>query len=248
MHQSITHNFMLLLTNGAFGGGGEPADIQPMSPYKWRQLVSAATAMNVVRYISMGAEMLREEKYADPALFAALAATGNGASEQAFDHTTAHLFNHWTQKALEEVREEEMNAQDTSDETLILLDYIIRNAEYIITKDTSVEGIVEMGCYIRDGKDRIDYEKLHSWLSRIGLVQIASMEGNMLISCLQFSAEEIPFVTRPFPKARRLFMNAVENVFRKHSFSTMTRLNVAMLETISHRFVNAISMVTDIEE
>lgn len=239
---------MLLLVNGAFGGSKDAIHLLPMSPYKWRQLVVAAVNMNVMRYIARGAEMLKDEKHIHQALFEALIEKDHGVQEQEFDPTTAHLFNHWTNTTLDEVREEEMNAYNTSDETLILLDYIIKNAEHIITKDISVEGIVTMGCYIRDNKNKIDYDKLRSWLSRIGLVQIASMEGNMLISCLHFTAEELPFVTRPFSKAQRLFMHSVNKVFRKHSFSTLTRMNVAMLETLSYRFVKAISTVTDIEE
>lgn len=239
---------MQLLIHGAFGGDIPTAGLLPMSPYKWRRLAAAAVEMNVVRYMTRGAGIFKENGNAVPALSEALAAADNGIKEHAFDPTTAHLFNHWTQKTLEEVREEEMNAHDTSDETLILLDYIIKNAEHIITKDTNIEGIVDMGRYIRANNSKIDYDKLRSWLSRIGLVQIASMEGNMLISCLHFEAEELPFVTRPFPKARRLFMHSVNNVFKNHTFSPVTRMNVAMLETISHRFINAISKVTDIEE
>ena len=94
----------------------------------------------------------------------------------------------------------------------------------------------------------MEYKELCAWLARIGLVQVASMEGNMLISCMHFSADEMPFVIKPFRKARRLFVDTIENAFSKHSFSTMTRMNVAMLETISHRFSSAISLVTDIEE
>ena len=105
-----------------------------------------------------------------------------------------------------------------------------------------------MGQYIREQGEKIDYDKLRLWLAYIGLVQIASVEGNMLISCMGFAAEELPFVIKPYHKAKRLFMNSITKVFGKHSFSTMTRMNIAMLETISHRFVSAISLVTDIEE
>lgn len=248
MHAVITHNLMLLLERGAFGQSADGETLLPMSPHKWRKLVMAAKELNLLRYVAAGARESEAEADVSPVLFEALAAQGDGKQEVPFDSSTAHLFNHWTQKRLESVREEEMNAHDTSDETLILLDIIIKNAEYIVTKDTSIDGIVTLGRYIREHKNGIDYNKLQHWLADIGLVQIASMEGNMLISCMHLSQDEMPFVIKPYRKARRLFMNSVEKVFQKHSFSNMTRMNVAMLETISHRFVTAISMVTDIEE
>lgn len=248
MHSSIIHNLTILLESGAYGHSDSTESIVAMSPHKWRKLVSAAANMNIMRYIAAGAEHIKDNEAVPPALFMELEKCGADKEMPAFDHTTAHLFNHWTQKKLDEVREEEMNSPNTSDETLTLLDYIIKNAEYIITQDTSIEGIISMGCYIRNNKEHIDYNKLNSWLSGIGLVQTASMEGNMLISCMHFAAEELPFVIKPFHRAQRLFMNSIIKVFDKHSFSTRTRLNVAMLETVSHRFMSAISLVTDIEE
>lgn len=249
MHATITHNLLTLLEHGAFTlPEASEGSVEPMSPHKWRQLTEAAAKLNILRFVARGAERLKENPALPSALHAAIAARGGGSDEVPFDYSSAHLFNLWTQKRLEEVREEEMNSHDTSDETLILLDMIIRNAEYIVTKDTNIDGIVSMGGYIREHKDSIDYQKLCSWLARIGLVQVASMEGNMLISCMHFSADEMPFVIKPFHKAHRLFVDTIENAFSKHSFSTMTRMNVAMLETISHRFSSAISLVTDIEE
>jgi hypothetical protein len=239
---------MLLLEQGAFGQFNPEDGYSPMSPHKWRTLVAAAAELNVLRFVAQGAEAVKGEKAISPVFFAALDARNIGNDEKPFDSSTAHLFNHWTQKRLEEVREEEMNSHNTSDETLILLDFIIKNAEYIVTKDTSIEGIIAMGRYIKESKGSIDYDKLRSWLAHIGLVQIASMEGNMLISCMHFAAEELPFIIKPFPKAQHLFLNSLKKVFGKHSFSMTTRMNVAMLETISHRFVSAISLVTDIEE
>ena len=248
MHTAITHNLIMLLAQGAFNNTPPEARLTPMSPHKWRRLVDAAAELNVLRFVERGTESLNAIKPLPPTLMAALDARNGGKGEVPFDYSSAHLFNHWTQKRLEEVQEEEMNSQDTSEETLTLLDIIIKNAEHIVTKDTCIDGIITLGRYIREHKGSIDYNKLRSWLSHIGLVQIASMEGNMLISCMGFTAEELPFVTKPFPKAHRLFMNSVTKVFGKHSFSTATRMNVAMLETISHRFVSAITLVTDIEE
>lgn len=248
MHSFITHNLITLLERGAFNQPKAEARLLPMSPHKWRKLVDAAASLNILRFVARGAEIMRDDKAFSPTLTAAITARHGGKDEVPFDYSNAHLFNHWTQKKLDEVREEEMNSHNTSDETLTLLDIIIKNTEHIVTKDTSIEGIITMGQYVREQREMIDYDKLRLWLAYIGLVQIASVEGNMLISCMGFEAEELPFVIKPYHKAKHLFMNSITKVFGKHSFSTMTRMNIAMLETISHRFVSAISLVTDIEE
>lgn len=248
MHEAILHNIVLLLERGAFNTMPDDATLQPMSPHKWRKLVDIADRLHIMRFIAEGAEGLRSDGNISPTVFDALEKKDYKEEEQGFDFTSAHLFNHWTQRRLEDAREEEMNSHNTSDESLILLDIIIKNAEYVVTNDTNIEGIITMGRFIRDNKDKIDYDKLRSWLAHIGLVQIASMEGNMLIDCFNFNADELSFVIKPFPRARKLFMHSIIKAFGKHSFSNATRMNVAMLETISHRFMKAISMVTDIEE
>lgn len=248
MHEAILNNLSILLERGAFGTTPDGITLQPMSPHKWRKLADIAARLHVLRFIGNGTETMKDDAALLPTLVEALEKNGYKTEETAFDSTSAHMFNHWTQKRLDDAREEEMNSHNTSDESLILLDIIIKNAEYVITNDTCIEGIIIMGQYIRANKDKINYDKLRSWLAHIGLVQIASMEGNMLVDCLHFDATELPFVIKPFPRARKLFMHSIIKVFGKHSFSNATRMNVAMLETISHRFMKAISMVTDIEE
>lgn len=248
MHEDILHNFLLLLECGAFQKPSDGASLRPMSQHKWRKLVEVASLLHVLRFLGKGALCMQNDKNASPTLLQTLEDKEYSKETPVFDASTAHLFNHWTQQRLESVREEEMNSHNTSDESLILLDIIIKNAESIITNDTCIEGIIAMGRYIRDNKEKIDYNKIRYWLAHIGLVQVASMEGNMLIDCMHFTAEEIPFVIKPYHKARKLFLNSIKKVFEKHSFSTVTRMNVVMLETISYRFMKAISMVTDIEE
>lgn len=239
---------MLLLQAGAFGTIAEGNSLVPMSPHKWRKLVSAAEQMHLLPYISMAMPICAEDPNLHPTLMVELSTKGEALNLQDLDTSSAQLYNHWTQKSWENVKEEEMNSTTTSDATLRLLDIIIYNADAIITKDTNIEGIIALGYFLRHHGMEIDRDKLSAWLSRIGLVQIANLEGSMLIATMGFNEDELPFVNRPHHHAYNLFMNSIEKVFQKHSFSNATRLNVAMLETISNRFVRAISLVTDIEE
>jgi len=198
-------------------------------------LCKASETLNVLGYMAMGAPQLGKEL--DVVSF-----------QREYPLTDATLFNHWSDKHLMEVREEEMNAPDTSDETLLVLDTIVANAHAIITTDVSVEGIIALGRLIRQHKDKIDTAKLSSWLHTIGLVQVANLEANILIDFWGFKPEEIPFYRKPYPKAGKLYHLALSRALEKNTFSMATRLNIAMIETISYNFINAISTVTDIEE
>ena len=240
MHSSIANNLTVLLKAGAFGEADVPVKTEPMSPHKWRKLVQAADRLNVLGYVAKAISTLLPE--------ADVPVSGLVPFQREYPLTDASLFNHWSDKHLMEVREEEMNAPDTSEETLTMLDTIVANAHAIITTDISIEGILSLGRMVRQHKEKIDKEKLASWLSHIGLVQIANLEANMLVQCWDFNPEEIPFYTKPYPNARKMHDATLRHALSSHSFNTLTRLNVALTETVSYNFMSAISKITDIEE
>ncbi len=233
MHNSITNNLTALLKAGAFDNTTQK--LEPMSPHKWRVLCKAAETLNVLGYVAQGAPKLGKGLEIIP-------------FQREYPLTDATLFNHWSDKHLMEVREEEMNAPDTSDETLQLLDTIVANAHSLITSDISIEGIIALGKLLRQHHDKIDATKLTTWLSIIGLVQVANLEANILVDFWDFKTEEIPFYRKPYPKASKLYHLAMSKALEKNTFSMATRFNIAMIETFSYNFVNAISTVTDIEE
>lgn len=238
MHSSIINNLVTLLKAGAFGISSLAPDqrLEPMSPYKWRVLYKASEKLNVTGYVAIGAPLLGNTDLNIVPF------------QRDFPLVNASLFNHWSDKHLMEVREEEMNAPDTSEETLLLLDMIVANTHAMITKDVSIEGIISLGRMLRQNKEKIDFAKLASWLSTIGLVQVANLEANILVDYWGFSTEEIPFYNKPYPKASKLYHKALCKALENNSFSTATRMNVAMMETVSYNFVKNISRITDIEE
>lgn len=239
---------MLLLQAGAFSTVAEGDTLVPMTPHKWRKLVMAAEELHILPYINLALEQCKNDPNLHPVLKVLLTQKEETLKLSDIDTSKAMLYNHWTQRSWQNVKEEELNSGNISEATLNLLDIIIYNADAIITKDTDVEGIIALGRFVRQYAADIDYEKLTSWLSQIGLVQLANLEGSMLVSSMGFTEAELPFVRKPHRNAHKLFMNSIEKVFSKHSFSNATRMNVAMLETLSNRFVRAITMVTDIEE
>lgn len=241
IHETITQNLLTLIRAGAFMQT-EGAAVVAMSPHKWRTLLAVAERMHVCAYVAWGAHLLNGDPHLHPMM--------NGLDHQVkeFNTADAHLFNIMTQKKLDAVREEEMNSREISEDTLVLLDIIIRNADDIIVSDVTMEGIIALGVFIREHRDSIDWDKLRSWLSRVGLVRLAALEASMLMDVFHFDVDEVPFASKHYKHAEAMLVRTVEKALEKHSFSMLTRMDVAMLETISHRFMSAISLVTDIEE
>lgn len=255
MHEVIRHNLLTLLEYGAFDTvngekikDAQTIEIKTMSNHKWRKLVAAAEEMRILPYIAHAAFALNGAKNLAPILNESCSDPKKNVVMADYDTSNAQLYNHWTSKRLEEIHEEEMNAADLSEETLMLLDLIIDNADAIITKDVNIEGVIAMGCYIKQKRENIDFDKLEEWLARVGMTKMASLLGSMLVVCMHFKAEDIPFVNKIYKNAENLFMSSFTKVTTKHSAPTSTRMDFAMIETVSHRFMSAISLVTDVEE
>lgn len=246
---------MILLECGAFStingeeyNASAETELTPMSQHKWRKLAMAAEQLGILPYIAQGAELMRETGVIPIALYNMFDNPDKSISISEYNTSTAQLYNHWTSKRLDSIREEEMNSAVISEETLTLLDIIITNADAIITQDVSIEGIIALGYYIRHHREQIDFDKLQQWISHIGMIRMASLQATMLVSCMHFNSDELPFLIKEEKNAKRLFMNSFTKALKKHSCSNSARMNVAMLETLSHKFFSAISLVTDVEE
>lgn len=251
MHKCITYNIIQLLKAGAFGF--TDGDIKKMSPHKWRTLRYVAETLGVLPYCEA------QLRAVAPALMSSDTDAATGFP--VYDVNNAQLFNHWTNKRYEHIRDEEMsrisslsvtNESGEAEATLRLLDILVMNADYIITKDIDMKGIIALGVHLQRYHEAIDFDMLDNWLARIGILQLSSFQANILVSVFGFKEEYIPFLkkrTKNSDKnARRSLIRCINLALQKHSFSNKMRLSLALNETISHRFFSAISLVTDIEE
>lgn len=255
MHESITHNMLRLLECGAFGTiegkalrSGMASPLQAMSAHKWRELFRVAEGLHVLPYVASGAEQLRDMRELTHTLFELLDDPTKTITLAEPDVSEVQLYNVLTSHRLVAIIEEEEGSWERSEETLMLLKLIVLNADAVVTRGVSIEGVIALGNHVRCYGEAIDYTKLGEWLGKLGLVRMASMLGNVLVEAMYFSEEELPFVIRPYRGARDLFVAALQEWEKKKTCGMATRMRVAPVETVSHRFVKAISIVTDIEE
>jgi len=249
MNPIIKENYITLLRTGAFKSNNR--EILPMSLYKWHILANIAKEHHVQSYLAEGIKILKESQSPDtPDLNdIGLSLSMKYDMSGTFDASKAYLTNSISKRRWEELREEEMNnIRNISDETLQLLDIIIMNADYIITSEVNIEGILSLGRFIRMNKDLIDYKKLNNWLMLTNMSMMANVQGSILTDVFELSLNEIQFMTKPYKNSRKLLMNSVEHTFKKQRTPLLTCLQLATLETLFNRFSGAISIVRDVEE
>lgn len=250
LHNTITTNLLTLLRVGAFGATASD-ELTIMSDHKWRRLADAADKLRILPYIARGAQQLADDKNLPTLLPTLLSARKEETQAQEsirYDYSNARLYNFFTSHRRDGVINDETSHPDMSEESLNLLDIIISIMDDMITKDINIHGLLTLGTYIRQHRKEIDAQKVNSWLSHIGLVQVASLEGNILVQNFGFSPEELPFLIKEKKSAGRILIHKTEHAFHNHTFSNTTRLDIAMLETLSYHFMRGITMITDIEE
>lgn len=193
----IKRNFFTALRIGAFHSDEL---FEPMSAFKWRKLLSMADAHEMGGYI---ARSLAD--YDCNGITAATAAMLHNYRQQHVDDPTgipagatrqSALQNGLLNSRLENIRDNERHAIDTSVESLELLNLIVWNSAHILKSGISLQGIMALGMMLRQKGDRIDFVKTDRWLGKLQLRRMAQLEGSILVAFFGFDTEEVPFLDR----------------------------------------------------
>ncbi len=209
-------NFYRLLRSGAFDNHQE---LEPMSKFKWKRVLQLAESQDVGIYISHGIE----NQMNDPAMeiFPELEnelAPYKGHPLPDVNATTLSIMkdepkpsNVFLRHKLKKIIKKDDSSEDTSIETQQMLRIIIHNINETLTRGISLRGIVEMGRFLRQRGDRVDYVKLENWLHQLGFARLASLLGSILIRIFNFSIDEIPFMDKEEANATSLAKRSLEN-------------------------------------
>lgn len=223
MHKSVLNNIIIQLRGNTFGI--HDTAVEPMSRHKWR----------TVRYI---AKELGISAYIDAPLNV----------EPEYDISQAQMFNFLTDRKFISLKDAEMDSENVSEDTLRLLEIIVTNADAIIQHDIDIKGILALGVFIMHHKDSIDYEKLHTWITHLGLWGMTSFMGSILTDTFHVPEAEVRIMLHHNKKADKIFRRCLEKSLEKHSSSFTLKIKLAPIETMSYNFFHAITRITDIEE
>lgn len=195
----LFRNLFALLRNGAFK---ENVSIEPMSTYKWKTLVILAHRQEIFNYIAQGIEQYRRSKEAtlifnDSSWYENILQWHqnkeniNNENEEEDEPQENPCFRMRTKLRQSMSRYAEEGTVDES--TKGLLECISENAIKTWNRDISLEGIVELGLYLRIHGHKVDYETVEKVLDEIGLRPMTRLQNQILTELLGFEPEEIPY-------------------------------------------------------
>lgn len=241
LNPTIKQNFLTILRAGAFGI--TDSSIEPMSTFKWSRLEDVGVRLGVAGYVYTGASLLAPDDIYLPA------DAISEEIEEVYSSSDAHFFNIFKQHRLDHICDQEPHSVTASIITLELLRLIITIGNDIVTSSLPLCGIITLGRFLRKDGDKVDFVKLEEWISRLGIKEIASLEASVLIEVFSFEEEEFPYLQRFYKNATKHYDHLVDNILNgKTTFSSTSRMNIAMLETISYHWGHFTNRITDIEE
>ncbi|MBO4660245.1 MAG: hypothetical protein J5610_02140 [Prevotella sp.] len=269
----IERNFFRILRSGAFN---DKEAIEPMSPFKWRRLLQVVEAQNIVATFAKGINNHEN----DPLLNIPTDITRimpelivhNEERKHAISNDDVRMNNFFLNRKLKNIIAKELKDEESSVETIDLLEIIVYNLSTILNRGLSLDGIMQLGEYLRRWGDKVDFVKLDNWLDSLHLRRMAQLQGSILMSVFGFEQDELPFVEHPDKEALRLAVKTITyqtkdtaeewhfkqsrsgfvqnntTVMRRNILRSIRYYRYAPLETVSSFFGNIGRSLSEIEE
>lgn len=260
----ITRNFFRLLRSGALN---EYEPMEPMSAFKWRRLDQMVHAQHVERAALKGIKNHQFDEMMNIPEDLANQTPDNSAHQE-----EPRLSNHYLNFRLSRIENAERHAIDTNVDALNVLKIIVGNVSSMLNHGTMLSGIIELGSYLRNKGDKVDFVKLDSWLGKLQLRRMAQLQGSMLMSVFNFEQDELPFVRHVEAAANKLVLRSVTHsasdtaeewhfrqlssgfvqnnsaLLRRNLRRSLRYITYAPLETVSNFFNNFARSLQEIEE
>lgn len=203
MPNIINRNLFRLLRIGAFH---TTETLEPMSAFKWRRLVQIAEKQNVLPYIAHQQSLFTTTD---------LPATGVPADAmqpvpsvddyvRAIAEASPELSNILLKWKMRRMEKRESHSQDTTPESWLLLLIIVNNVNQTLTQGISLRGIVELGRFLRQKGQNVDFVQVENWLHRLDMMRMAALQGSILLQLFGFDEDELPFMHQQEKAALKL--------------------------------------------
>lgn len=260
----ITRNFFRLLRSGALN---EYEPLEPMSAFKWRRLDQMVHAQHVESPALKGVRNHRfDEMMNIPDELAGQDLPEHEARE------APRLSNPLLNYRLRKIETNERHAIDTNVDALNVLKIIVANVSSMLNHGSMLSGIIDLGSYLRNKGDHVDFVKLDTWLGKLQLRRMAQLQGSMLMTVFNFEQDELPFVRHVESAAYKLVLRSVthsasdtaeewhfrqlssgfvqnnSSLLRRNLRRSLRYITYAPLETVSNFFHNFVRSLQEIEE
>lgn len=215
---TVINNLISLAKEGAFGNEEKVA---PMSQFKWDALNKLANIEDVAPYVSNAIARHAADKLANipPRTREKFSkdtftgADGISASFNIADTDSLKLSYPLKRYLLKDIAYKERHSIDTSKVSLDLLSLILQNTNIILRGGIRLRGIIELGLFLRTKGQNVDFVKVESWLQKLKLRRMASLQASVLISLFSFEEAEFPYIKKVDPRAGGLAMASLERAY-----------------------------------
>lgn len=235
---TILNNLIALASEGAFGN---KENVIPMTKFKWGVLQKIAEYEDITPFVSNGMERhgndnpntvtLYGENYANvpTKLREKIKSDDFNDSDNLVrgmdisNIDTLKLTYVVKKYVLKDIVDKERHSIDTSKTSLDFLALIVQNTDIILRYGIRLRGIIEIGLFLRNKGQYVDFVKVESWINKLKLKRMAALQASVLIKLFNFEQDEFPYIRKFEKKASSLANDSMERVYkmnkRSRSFS-----------------------------
>lgn len=207
----ITSNLLALLGNELYA---HTHIISPLSPFKWHRLLAQADIHHVADYVHDAIlNLLRKQ----PEVLegTTLKDWNTDWYRMSVEHSAKYkpdenIFATRKQRMrYTDILSEHVEKRDTTPETMRLFRMLTANSMEMLNSGFCMRGLLQMGKFLREDGDKVDYVMLEQDLAMMGVTSLSSLQGSMLIQLFDFTEDEIPFLGDMKPSAGALALRCI---------------------------------------
>ena len=213
----IKRNFFKAIRSGVFN---TKEQLEPMSLFKWQQLVNLAIKHGLAQFVI---KALQDEEthpcFCFPnqtlAEWDKIRKDSVLNSKPLYDmdeYKNLRMNNFFLNRRLKKIVHNELHSIDTNTETLRLLSLYISITTHILRDGIQLNEIIRLGYFLRRNGDRVDYVKFESWINRLKMRHIVTLESSVLIQLFDFSHDEFPFMDKEEENAKELILRDISSL------------------------------------
>lgn len=269
----VFRNFTRTLAAGTFNADEQA---EPMSCFKWHQLLNAAQAVGVSEYVVRGVTNIAAANgtMIPATIQREIAANANETSDEqsakeseqdARKPQTRKFTNFFLNRKYNQLVYNEIHSIDTSIDTITLMNLLISNMNSLISARPDINRLADLGIFLRNNGNRIDFIKAERWIRALKMRSTANLIGSYLIILYGFSDDELPFMKR-YDKSlygkvcatfcKMLLSEEQSIAYPKSGSDDTIRIDTTALkhikvlpsEALSRYFTSVFKKITNIEE
>lgn len=200
----IQRNLFRLLRSGAFE---TKEQIEPMSAYKWTQLLQLARMHHVVGYAWRGCEQcgaqffmhltpLQRQQWQETVREEQQTPFDNEEDDDDLlrpDQLTNPLLNRQLQSILDDER------SDLHTRRLLLM--LLRIVRHLLNEGMPIRLLMDLGFFLRAKGSKVDIIMLREWIKQLRIGRMCQLEGQFLMLLFGFDESDLPFMQQQGDRA-----------------------------------------------